>query len=71
MPDLFPARFRQYAPEKPKVRKPSVAPVRFGTGWCNAACMFAEGPDCDCPCNGANYRAGFRCDGFTQQEIAL
>lgn len=71
MADLFPARFRQYAPDKPKVRKPEVAPVRFGAGWCSAECMFAVGEDCQCACGGVNHRAGFRCDGFTQQEIPL
>lgn len=75
--DLFgPARFRVYAPEKPKARaKPKVAPVRFGSGFCNAACMFAIGTDCDCPCLGRNHQAGFRCDGLTapapQKEMDL
>lgn len=71
MADLFPARLRQYAPEKAKPVKPRVAPVRFGSGWCNAECMFAVGPECDCPCNGRNHQAGFRCDGFKQEDLAI
>ena len=71
MADLFPARFRQYAPAAPKPQKPQAAPVRFGSGWCNAACMFATGPDCDCPCNGRNHQAGFRCEPVDQKEMTL
>jgi hypothetical protein len=26
---------------------------------CNAACMFAQGPLCECSCSGANHGAGF------------
>ena len=72
MLDLFPpARFRSYAPEKPRNVKPERAPVQFPGGMCNAACMFAIGSDCDCPCLGRNHQVGFRCDGFGQEEIAL
>jgi hypothetical protein len=70
--DLFPpSRFRSYAPEKAKLHKPERAPVKFSAGFCNAACMFAIGPDCDCPCLGANHQVGFRCDMPKQEEIAL
>jgi hypothetical protein len=63
--DLFPPqRFRAYAPEKPRARKPYAAPVRFGAGWCDASCIYATGNDCDCACQGANHRSGFRCDSL-------
>jgi hypothetical protein len=69
---LFPAApFRSYAPERARLVKPSVAPVRFAGGSCNAACMYAEGDECTCPCGGANHRAGFRCDAPRQEGLAL
>jgi len=69
---LEPARFRSIAPERARARKPDVAPVRYGSGFCSAACMFAIGDDCDCPCMGRNHKAGFRCDGIpapTQESL--
>ena len=70
MMDLFPARFRQYAPERPRaLGKPTVASVRYGSGWCTAECMFAVGDDCDCACGGRNHRAGFRCDSPVQERM--
>jgi hypothetical protein len=67
--DLFPARFRQYAPEKPRAAKPTVESVRFGSGWCTAECMYAIGDDCDCACMGRNHRAGLRCDAPRQEAL--
>jgi len=69
MADLFPARFRQYAPEKPRPTKPTVVSVRFGSGWCTAECMYAIGDDCECACGGRNHRAGFRCDAPRQEAL--
>jgi hypothetical protein len=73
MSDLFPDLPTQMAPGRPgaKPTKPKVAPVRFGEGWCNAACMYAVGQDCDCPCLGRNHRAGFRCEGFAPEQDLL
>jgi hypothetical protein len=59
-------RFRSYAPERARApRKPIVAGVRYAGGLCSAACMYALGDECDCPCMGRNHKAGFRCDGVT------
>lgn len=71
MLDLFNHLPTIQAPPRAKLSKPKVAPVAFGSGFCNAACMFAIGPDCDCPCNGRNHQAGFRCNGFSQEEIGI
>jgi hypothetical protein len=38
---------------------------------CDARCMYATGPDCNCPCGGIGHGAGFRCDTFSQKEIPL
>ena len=73
MADLFPAaRFRHYAPEKPRAPAPTAPVRRFPSGLvCDARCMYATGPDCNCPCGGIGHGAGFRCDTFSQKEIPL
>jgi hypothetical protein len=74
MADLFAGmsqQFRTYAPDKARApRKPTVEGVRYAGGICNAACMYAIGEDCDCPCLGRNHRAGFRCDNVAPPPTA-
>lgn len=71
MDSLFPlARFSRSPSAKTRT-VPDVKPVKYAGGYCNAACMFALGPDCDCPCLGRNHQKGFACDGFAQDEIPL
>jgi len=74
MADLFPAaRFRHYAPAKPRRAALPPAPVRrFPSGLvCDARCMFGIGPDCDCACGGLHHGAGLRADLVTQEGFAL
>lgn len=71
MDSLFPlAPFTRAAAKKART-VPDVRPVKYAGGYCNAACMFALGPDCDCPCLGRNHQRGLQCDGFTQEDMAL
>lgn len=66
-------QLRAFPAAKRKPAERHAAPtLRFPSGMnCDARCMFAVGPDCDCPCGGRNHGSGLRCEGFDQKDLPL
>ncbi len=71
MLDLPPMR-RLYAPVRHRAPLPQARSIRFPSGLvCDARCVYATGPDCDCPCGGVNHGSALRCDLPQQDGLPL